>query len=253
MRIAIAGGTGVVGSFAADAAENAGHDVVVLARASGVNVQTGEGLGAALDGVDVVVDALNLATYKRGVAERFFVTTSRNLQEAGSRAGVRHIVSLSIVGIDRVPTYGYYVAKLAQGAAVLQGPLPVTILRATQFHEFPAQVMRATKRGPIAIVPRIRSQPVAARTVGEHLVRLATQQPGGTHELAGPDVHDIADLAKRIVRHRNLSLKVLAVPVPGKTGRQMRAGALLATEGTTIDGPTFEEWLASGDAKNLRL
>jgi len=253
MRIAIAGGTGVVGSYAADAAEDAGHDVVVLARAGGVNVQTGDGLAAALDGVDVVVDALNLATYKRASAERFFVTTSRHLQDAGNRAGVRHIVSLSIVGIDRVPTYGYYVAKLAQEAAVTQGPVPVTILRATQFHEFPAQIMRATRRGPIAIVPRIKSQPVAARTVGAHLVTLASEQPGGTHELAGPEVHDIADLAKRIVKHRNLKLKVLPVPVPGKRGARIRAGALLATEATTIDGPAFGEWLAGDDVSRLEL
>ena len=259
MRIAIAGGTGVVGSYAADAAEPAGHDVVVLTRKSGVDVQTGEGLTAALDGADVIIDALNATSTKASsfikgtAAKTFFVATSRNLQEAGARAGVAHIVTLSIVGIDRVPGYGYYDAKLAQEAAVLQGPLPVTILRATQFHEFPAQVMALTRRGPIAIVPHIKSQPVAARTVGEHLVRLATAQPQGIHELAGPNVHDIADLAKRIVTARGSSLKVVATPVPGKSGKQMRAGALLATDGTTIDGPTFDEWLASGDAKQIEF
>lgn len=253
MKVAIAGGTGVVGSYAADAAEYAGHDVVALSRRTGVDARTGEGLAAALEGVDVIVDTLNAVSIKGSVSKAFFVATSRNLQEAGSRAGVRHIVTLSIVGIDRVPGYGYYTAKLAQEAAVSQGPLPVTILRATQFHEFPAQVMQVTHRGPIALVPHITSQPVAARTVGEHLVRLATAQPGGTHELAGPEVHDIADLAKRIVADRGLSLKVVSLPVPGKAGRQLRSGALLATDTTTIDGPTFTEWLATGDAKRIEI
>jgi uncharacterized protein YbjT (DUF2867 family) len=259
MRIAIAGGTGVVGSYAADAAEAAGHDVVVLTRKSGVNVQTGEGLTAALDGADVIIDALNAVSptgsvqIKASVSKAFFVATSRNLQEAGNRANIRHLVTLSIVGIDRVPEYGYYTAKLAQEDAVSRGPLPVTILRATQFHEFPAQIMHVTRRGPIAVVPRIKSQPVAARTVGEHLVRLATAQPGGTHELAGPDVHDIADLAKRIVKSRGMSLKVLAAPVPGKAGARMRSGALLATDATTIDGPTFDEWLVGDDAKRVEI
>src|SRR5579885_2454586 len=103
VKIAIAGGTGVVGSYAADAAEAAGHDVVVLTRHSGVDVMTGEGLTAALDGVDVVIDTLNLFSLKGSASKRFFTTTARNLQEAGHRAGVRHIVTLSIVAIDRVP------------------------------------------------------------------------------------------------------------------------------------------------------
>jgi uncharacterized protein YbjT (DUF2867 family) len=252
MKIAVAGGNGVVGSYVADAAEYAGHDVVVLSRTTGVDVASGEGLSAALDGIDVVVDTLNLRTVKRSAAEPFFVTTSRNLQEAAARHGVAHIVTLSIVGIDRAPSYGYYQAKLAQERAVAEGPIPFTILRATQFHEFPAQVLGWFRRGPIAFVPHLRSQPVAARTVGEHLVRLATERPGGTAELAGPQVHDIADLARRFATTRQLSVRIVPVPVPGKAGKQIRNGALLATEGTTIDGPSFDEWLGSDDAKRIR-
>ncbi|MBV9098022.1 MAG: NAD-dependent epimerase/dehydratase family protein, partial [Frankiaceae bacterium] len=108
MKIAIAGGTGVVGSYAADAAEAAGHDVVVLTRHSGV---------------DVVIDTLNLFSLKGSVAKKFFATTARNLQEAGHRAGVRHIVTLSIVAVDRVPGYPYYAAKLAQEEATSRGPV----------------------------------------------------------------------------------------------------------------------------------
>jgi uncharacterized protein YbjT (DUF2867 family) len=253
MKLAIAGGTGVVGSYVADAAEYAGHDVVVLSRATGVDVASGEGLSAALDGIDVVVDTLNRLTLKGSVIEEFFVTTSRNLQEAAARHGVQHIVTLSIVGIDRAPAYPYYRAKLAQEKAVSAGPLPVTILRATQFHEYPAQVVGWTRRGPFAFVPKMRSQPVAARTAAEHLVRLATDQPGGTHELAGPQVHDLPDLARRFVAARGSKVRVVAVPMPGRTGKQIRAGALLATDGTTIDGPTFDEWLASDDANRVTL
>jgi uncharacterized protein YbjT (DUF2867 family) len=253
MRIAIAGGAGVVGSYTADAAEYAGHDVVSLSRRTGVDVKSGEGLDSALDGVEVVIDTLNPSSIRASVATAFFVATSRNLQEVSARRGVQHIVTLSIVGIDLVPGYGYYEAKLAQERAVAQGPLPATILRATQFYEFPAQVMAVTRRGPIAMVPRIRSQPVAARTVGEHLVRLAVEQPGGTHELAGPDVHDIAELARRIVAARGAKLRVVSAALPGKAAKRMRAGALLATAATTIDGPTFDEWLAGDDPKRLVL
>lgn len=251
MKIAIAGGSGVVGGYVADAAEYAGHDVVVLSRRTGIDVASGEGLSAALEGIDVVIDTLNLRTIKRSAAEPFFVTTSRNLQEAAARHGVRHIVTLSIVGIDRAPTYGYYEAKLAQEKAVAAGPTPFTILRATQFHEFPAQVLGWFRRGPFAFVPRLQSQPVAARTVGEHLVRLATEQPGGTHDLAGPQVHDIADLARQFAAARQLRVRIVPIPVPGKAGRDIRGGALLATDSTAIDGPSFDEWLGSADAKRI--
>ncbi|MDQ1698600.1 MAG: hypothetical protein QOG34_463 [Frankiaceae bacterium] len=251
MRIAIAGGTGVVGGYAADAAEAAGHDVVVLTRHSGVDVARGEGLSAALEGVEVVIDTLNLLTLKGSATKEFFVTTSRNLQDAAARQGVAHLVSLSIVGIDRAPSYPYYQAKLAQEATVTKGKVPVTILRATQFHEFPVQMMRWLRRGRLAFVPRLRSQPVAARTVGEHLIRLATERPGGTIELAGPEVHDIADLARRYAAAHEPQIRVIGLPVPGKYGRQVRAGALLATDGATIDGPTFDQWLSSDDAKRI--
>jgi uncharacterized protein YbjT (DUF2867 family) len=253
VKIAIAGGSGVVGSYAADAAEHAGHDVVVLSRKTGVDVASGEGLSAALEGIDVIIDTLNPRSLKGSVVERFFVTTSRNLQEAAARAGVDHIVTLSIVGIDRAATYPYYKAKLAQEKTVRSGNVPATILRATQFHEFPVQVMGYTRRGPLAFVPRMRSQPIAARTVGEHLVRVASSRPLETVDLAGPEVHDISELAKRFVAARSERVRVVGVPIPGKAAKQIRSGALLATDTTTIDGPTFDEWLASDDAKRMKL
>jgi uncharacterized protein YbjT (DUF2867 family) len=152
---------------------------------------------------------------------------------------------VSIVGIDRVPGYGYYQAKLAHEAAARAGSVPVTILRATQFHEFPAQVLSLTRRGPVAVVPRMRSQPVAARTVGHHLVRLAETQPGGIVELAGPEVHEMPELARKLLAAQGSHALVVPVALPGT--RPMRDGALLASAGATIEGPTFDEWLATDD------
>jgi uncharacterized protein YbjT (DUF2867 family) len=251
MRIAVAGGTGVVGTYAVNAAQEAGHDVVVLSRRAGVDVATRDGLVSALDGVDVIIDTLNALSIRASVAEAFFTTTSRSLLEVGAQRGVKHLVSLSIVGIDRVPEYGYYRAKLAQEEVVRGGPLPVTILRATQFHEFPGQMLRVLRRGPLALVPHMRSQPVAARTVGEQLVRLARDQPGAMTEIAGPQVHDIADLARRFVAARGRSVRVIAVSAPGRAGRKMRGDALLATDSTSVAGPTFDQWLLTDDAERI--
>lgn len=243
MRIAVAGGTGVVGRHVVEAARARGHDVVVMARSRGVDLVTGHGLEGALDGVEAVVDATNVTDLRRKVASAFFEATTRTLLAGEERAGVRHHVLLSIVGVDRVEGYGYYQGKLAQERLVRAGRVPWTILRATQFHEFPAQLLAGVP-GPLAVVPHMRSQPVAAREVGEHLVRLAEGPAlGMAPELAGPREEQVVDMARRLVRARGLRRWVVPVSLP-KAGPAMRGGALLPD----ADGPrgriTFDEWLA---------
>ena len=115
-------------------------------------------------------------------------------------AGVRHIVALSIVGIDRVP-YGYYEGKLRQEQVLQDSAVPVSILRAAQFHEFAGQYL-AKVPGPVVIVPRWRAQPVAAREVGAALAQIAVGDPVAMSELAGPREEIMADMIRPVVRAR---------------------------------------------------
>ncbi len=244
MRIAVAGGTGTAGRHMSEAARAAGHDVVVIARSRGVDLVAGHGVDAALDGVDVVVDLANVATTREAVARPFFEATSRALLAAGARAGVGHHVLLSIVGLERVPGFGYYRAKLAQEQVVRDGGVPWTILRATQFHEFAEQVL-ARVPGPIAVAPRMRVRPVAASEVGEHLVALATGPAQGmAPEMAGPREEQMVDMVRRVLSAQGPRRLVVPLRFPG-TGTAMQDGALLPDG----DGPrgriTFEEWLAA--------
>jgi uncharacterized protein YbjT (DUF2867 family) len=248
MRIAVAGGTGTVGKYVALAAEHAGHQVAVLSRRVGVDVRTGDGMDAALVGIDVVVDATNPATTNGPKATAFFTEVSRRLQHAGAAQGVARLVTVSIVGIDRVPGFGYYQAKLAQEAAALDGPLPVTIVRATQFHEFPAQILARAHVGRLAVMPRMRVQSIAARTVGEVVVEVATSPPGEmTVEIAGPEPADLVDLARAIGSRPDHRMAVLPLRVPGRAGRAMRTGALLPGPDVRLAGPGFAEWLTGED------
>jgi uncharacterized protein YbjT (DUF2867 family) len=248
MQVAVIGSSGVAGSYAVQALRRDGHIVREVSRRTGIDVYTGDGLKQALADVDVVIDSVNTTSLRRAVAVDIYSTTARRLHDAAQAQGVAHLVLLSILGIDRVRGYGYYEAKLAQEAAATAGPVPVTVLRSAQFHEFPGQLLDRLRLGPFAVVPHIRSQPVAARTVGAHLARLAGQRPGGLVELAGPDVHDIVDLARRLARARQQRLRVIAISPPGRAARDMRTGALLATDTTTVDGPTYDDWLRSGDS-----
>jgi uncharacterized protein YbjT (DUF2867 family) len=245
LRIAVAGGTGVVGRYVVDAITAQGHESVAMSRASGVDLVTGQGLERALEGVDVVIDTLNTPSLSAGKATEFFVTTMRNLVSAAERHGFSRIVTLSIVGIDRASDYGYYRAKLAQEAEVAKTTVPYTIVRATQFHEFPAQVMRRAAAGRIALVPKMPVQTVSARSVAGVLVDAATASSSGLVNVAGPEVHELDDLARQIVTHLGLRRRVVGVShVP-----RMKAaanGALLAPSGSLIVGPDFRSWLQSG-------
>jgi uncharacterized protein YbjT (DUF2867 family) len=173
MKIAVAGATGRAGRHVVETLAARGHEVVPMARSAGVDVITGDGLAEALAGVECIVDLATGPSPDEQAATEFFTTAARNLQEQGREAGVQRIVVVSIVGIDRF-TSGYNAAKLAQERTHAEGPVPVRILRATQFHEFVEQLVDWGRQGDVAYVPRMRTQLVAARTVAEALADLAT-------------------------------------------------------------------------------
>ncbi|MDQ0775293.1 uncharacterized protein YbjT (DUF2867 family) [Streptomyces aurantiacus] len=254
MRIAVAGGTGLVGQYVVEELTAAGHEPVVLARSRGVDLVSGAGLDSVMAGVEAVVDVSNLQTTGAKKSIAFFESVSQNLLAAGARVGVRHHVVLSIVGLERVG-FGYYQGKLRQEEVVARGEgvgggggragaVPWTVLRATQFHEFPLQVLDRVP-GPVAVVPRMRTQPVAAREVAQHLVGLVLGPPQGmAPELAGPRVEELVDMARRLVRARGRRRLLLPVRMPGATGRAMAEGGNLPAGPGARGSQTFDEWLA---------
>ena len=243
MRIAVAGGTGVVGRHLVTALAAEGHEPVVLARSAGIDLTSGAGLDRELAGADGVVDVSNVKATRRAPAEAFFAAATGHLLDSARRAGVRHHVVLSIVGVDRVDS-GYYLGKRLQERLVEEGGVPATVLRATQFHEFVGQMLERVP-GPIALVPRMRTQPVAAREVAQALAGLVAGPPlGMAPELAGPEAYDLVDLSRRYLRATGGKRPVLPVRLPGRAGRQMAEGALLPTGPGPRGTETFAEWLA---------
>ncbi|GGX46249.1 SDR family oxidoreductase [Streptomyces fructofermentans] len=243
MRIAVAGGTGLVGRHVVRELATAGHEPVVLSRSRGVDLVTGSGLDAALAGADAVVDVSNVTTVGAKKSVSFFGSAGRNLLDAGARAGVRHHVALSIVGVDRVGL-GYYRGKLRQEELLAAGPTPWTVLRATQFHEFVGQTVDQVP-GPLAVVPRTRTRPIAAREVARHLVELVVAPPRGrAPELAGPREEQLVDLARDLLRARGSRRLLVPLTLPGAAGRAMRGDGLLPLESGPRGDQTFDAWLA---------
>jgi uncharacterized protein YbjT (DUF2867 family) len=246
-KIAVAGATGRVGHHIVDVLRERGHDVVPMSRSLGVDVITGDGLAGALAGVDVVIDAATGPSPEEAPATEFFVTAARNLQEAGQRAGVRQLLVVSIIGTDRFDA-GYGAAKAAHERETLAGPIPARVLRAAQFHEFVGQLVDWGTQGDVAYVANMRTQLVAARTVGETLADLATADAASGEpvivEVAGPREERLADAATRLVARRGYPLKVEEVSDPNDPATKLyESGALLPGPDAILAGPTFDEWL----------
>ncbi|MFI5536895.1 SDR family oxidoreductase [Nocardia sp. NPDC051900] len=248
-KIAVAGATGRLGRHVVDVLNEQGHDVVAFSRADGVDIETGRGLVDALDGVRVVIDVSSTPSPDREVATAFFTATARNLHEAGQKAGVERLVVASIIGIDGT-TAGYNAAKLAHERALLEGPLPVQILRAAQFHELVELMMGWGTQGDTAYLAEMRTQLVAARTVAEELVRLALAPEITTApfpEIAGPQPETMAGAATLLAARRGAPAHVVEVSDQDNPDREVyENGGLLPGPHAKLAGPTFAEWIESG-------
>jgi uncharacterized protein YbjT (DUF2867 family) len=248
-KIAVAGATGRVGRHVVDVLESGGHVVVPMSRASGVDVITGDGLAEALAGVECIIDVATGPSPDQEEATEFFTTATRNLQENGERAGVRRIVVVSIIGIDRF-NGGYQAAKVAHEQAMLAGPIPVRMLRAAQFHEFVSELLDWGRQGEVSYVPKMRTQLVAARTVAEALADLATG-PEVTSaalipEIAGPREESLVDVARLLAARLGDPVRIEGASNPADPDSSLyETGALLPGPDAVLAGPTFAEWLDS--------
>lgn len=243
MRIAVAGGTGVIGRLVVAAARGRGHETVVLARATGTDLYAGTGIDERLEGVDVVIDATSVPTVSARTSIDFFRTVTQHLVTAGRRRGVGHHVAVSIIGAREAP-FSYYAGKQIQEDLVLD-QTNGTVVRAAQFHEFVRQTQARTKAGPLYAVPAMRAQPVAASEVASLLVDVAEGEPQGVGpEIAGPQELQVADMLRRLLRHEGRRARVVEVPLPGGFGRAMRDGTLVARPGTRLGRLSYGTWLA---------
>lgn len=247
MRIAVAGATGNIGARTASFLERDGHQVIRISRSLGVDLLTGQGLAAALDGVDAVVDAISSPPISVDETRAYFGTTTSNLLAAEIHAGVRHHVLLSIVGIDRIDGgTEHYSGKREQERLVEEGRMPWTIVPATQFHDFALLAAGWTERDGVATIAPLLVQPIAPDDIAEVLAEVATGEPQGRYvDVAGPETQDLVDMARRT--YDALGREVKLVPTwSGPLGEEMAGNVLLPGENARIAPTTFVQWLAAG-------
>ncbi|MDO8186358.1 NAD(P)H-binding protein [Conexibacter sp. CPCC 205706] len=255
------GGTGVLGGLVARTLLEGGDQVRLVSRsapaagsaaaalvAAGAghhvaDLRSGDGLAAALGGADAVVDAVN---DPRG-AKQVMVEGGGRLLAAEAAAGVGHHVAVSIVGIEQVPL-AYYTAKLAQERVVTDGPVPWSLLRATQFHQLLDQAFAAAARLRLLPGGAAQVQPIDPAIVAARLADAVHAGPcGRLPQLGGPRVQTLGELAREWRAARGRRLPVVPLPWPPRLGRALRGGSLTAPD-AAVEGPAFAQWLAQPPA-----
>ncbi len=244
MKLAVIGGTGLIGSQVVRILNASGHEAVPQSPSTGLDLLSGQGLAEALQGADVVINLTNSPTFD-DASPAFFQTTMDNLVTAAAAAGVGHAVILSIVGAEQVPDLVYYRAKVLQEDILKAGPVPYSIVRATQFFEFMDATLAMTADENTVRLPATLIQPMAAADVAQEVADVSIGAPlRGTRSIAGPDVFRLDELGKvTLAAHGDQR----AVVTDDSAGMFAAASGdvLLAREDTVIAKTSYREWLAS--------
>jgi uncharacterized protein YbjT (DUF2867 family) len=244
MKIVVVGGTGLIGSRLVTRLSEAGHEAVPASPSTGVDVLTGDGLGDALTGAAVVVDVTNPKVFAPAEILTFFRTETSELLAAEAVAGVGHHIALSVVGADRLPD-GYYLAgKVAQEELVADGPIPWTILRASQFFEFLDTIGNIGTTGGTARLSTGLIQPVAADDVADVLAEIAQESPvNGIIELGGPEAAPMDEFVARYWRDKGVDTPVVADSEATYFGARLRTDSLVTGPDARRGPTTYDEWI----------
>ncbi|MFD7533515.1 SDR family oxidoreductase [Streptomyces sp. NPDC059849] len=242
MKVAVIGGTGLIGSQVVKKLNAAGHEAVPHAQSTGVDVISGQGLDEAVAGADVVVNLTNSPTFDEA-SPAFFRASMDNLLAAADRGGVGHFVVLSIVGTDRVPELDYYRAKALQEDILAAGPIPYSIVRATQFMEFIDAVMSWTTDGDTVRLPTTPIQPIAAEDVADAVAEVAAGAPlNGIRNIGGPEVFGLDELGRITLSRKGDGRTVVTDPTAGMFAAVK--GDVLTDRNAHLAPTHYADWLS---------
>lgn len=251
MKVAVIGGTGLIGSKLVAKLREHGHEPVAAAPETGVNTLTGEGLNRVLTGADVVVDVSNSPSVEEEIAKPFFEKSTRNLLAVGFAVGVKHHVVLSVVGTDRLQESGYFRAKSAQEDLVKRSPVPYSIVHATQFFESAKMIAGSAMQGDSVHLPPVLIQPMAADDVAAAVGSVAIGAPlNGLLEVCGPEEMRIEVFVRQSLAAMKDTRRVVADPLALYFGVHVKERTLLPERDARQAKTTFAEWLAMQAAAN---
>lgn len=242
MKIAIIGGSGLIGSRLVGRLREQGHEAVAASPSTGVNTLTGEGLAEVMDGTSVVIDVSNSPSFEADAALEFFRTSTRNQLAAETAAGVGHHVGLSVVGTGRRPDIGYFRAKIAQEKLIESSSIQYSIVHATQFFEFTHVIVDAATRDGKVRIPPVLFQPIAADDVGRMVAAVAVGPPlNGRIEIAGPERFRMDEFFRHVLDIWNDPREVVTDPHAPFFGAEVGERDLVPDEGALLGGTSYDD------------
>ncbi|MEV5833857.1 SDR family oxidoreductase [Nocardia sp. NPDC052112] len=242
MKFAVIGGTGLIGSQVVKNLNAAGHEAVPHSHSTGVDVISGKGLDEALAGADGIVNLTNSPTFDE-TSLTFFQTSMDNLLTAAQKGGVGHFVILSIVGAELVPELDYYRAKVLQENILAAGPIPYSIVRATQFMEFIDAVLSWTTDGDTVRLPATPIQPIAAKDVAAAVAEVAAGAPlNGVRKIAGPEIFALDELGRITLSYQGDNRTVVTDPTAGMFAAVK--GDVLTDKDAHLAPTRYADWLS---------
>ncbi|HEV8396940.1 MAG TPA: NAD(P)H-binding protein [Vicinamibacterales bacterium] len=257
MNVLVTGGTGTLGREVVRAVNAAGHravtmsrkpapDVTAAPRWATADIVTGEGLPAAVADMDAIIHA---ASDPRGDPAADEAGT-RHLATAARAAGIRHLIYVSIVGIDRIPL-PYYARKLAAERALASSGQPYSILRATQFHSFIDFLFgKAATYMPLVMpLPAgYHLQSVGLEDLAARLLRAIDEGPRGLlPDFGGPERMTAREAARIWKEARGVRKPIVPFPGFSGTARGFRRGYNTLPADTPPENRgrlSWRDWLA---------
>jgi uncharacterized protein YbjT (DUF2867 family) len=241
LKIVVVGGTGLIGSKVVEKLRESGHGAVPASPESGVNTLTGEGLTEVLDGASVVLDVTNAPRFADAAA--FFETSTRNLLAAETAARVGHHIVLSVVGTERLSESDYLRAKAAQEALIEAGPIPYSIVHATQFFEYIDSIAEDATYGDGVRLAPIFVQPIAADDVAVEITMIALGSPvNGVVEVAGPQRFRLDELVRRDLSALHDPRHVITDPDAHYFGATVGEQSLMPGDDALHAQTRYEDW-----------
>jgi len=250
MKIVVIGGTGLIGSKTVAILRQGGHEVIAGSPKNGINSITGEGLKEAMAGAHVVIDLANAPSWEDQAVLEFFQTSSHNILAAEAATGVRHHVTLSIVGTDRMPDNGYFRAKVAQEKLIEAAGSPYTIIRSTQFMEFLGGIATSSTDGNIVRLSPGLFQPIASDDVAAIVADVALAAPrNGIVDIAGPERAPFNAFVARYLKAIGDPREVVSDPDARYFGGRVDEHSLVPLGEARLGRIGLDEWLRRPQAE----
>ena len=244
MNVVVTGGTGRLGREVVSRLRDRGNKVIVASRRTGIDLSTGEGLWGVLHFAEVIV---HTATHSARFHKVDLDGTRRMINILRDRSDKPHVVYISIVGCDRIP-FPYQRTKRACEVLLERSGLPVTVVRATQFHTLVTALARVFGRGPVSVRPPMSFQSCDRPWVADRLAEAALADPPPGYRLlpdvAGPDRTTLGE-AVDLVRQAEGKPPARAITLPAVGGvlKAYALGVNLPGPEAVIGGPGYREWL----------